>query len=68
MIRGGSPSSFDRVYCTRVGIAAVEFVRQKKFDSMVALQGNRLVSVKVEKALKPKLLNKEMRSLTHEPW
>lgn len=68
LIRGGSPSSFDRVYCTRIGIAAVEFVRQKKFDSMVALRGNRLVCVKVERALKPKRLNKEIRSLGHESW
>lgn len=43
--RGGSPTAFDRILATRYGIAAIDFVRQGKFDHMVALKGNKIVSV-----------------------
>jgi 6-phosphofructokinase 1 len=43
--RGGSPTAFDRILATRFGIAAVDFVNEKKFGHMVALQGNKIVSV-----------------------
>ncbi|MEM2104675.1 MAG: 6-phosphofructokinase [Candidatus Bathyarchaeia archaeon] len=43
--RGGSPTAFDRVLATRFGIAAIDHVHQDKFGCMVALQGNRIVSV-----------------------
>ena len=43
--RGGSPTAFDRVLATRYGIAAIDLVHQGKFGYMVALQGNKIVSV-----------------------
>ena len=43
--RGGSPTAFDRVLATRYGIAAIDLVHQGKFGHMVALQGNKIVSV-----------------------
>ena len=43
--RGGSPTAFDRVLATRYGIAAIDLVHQGKFGRMVALQGNKIVSV-----------------------
>jgi phosphofructokinase-like protein len=43
--RGGSPTAFDRVLATRYGIAAIDLVHEGKFGRMVALQGNRIVSV-----------------------
>jgi phosphofructokinase-like protein len=43
--RGGSPTVFDRVLATRSGIAAIDLVHKRKFGSMVALQGNRIVSI-----------------------
>jgi phosphofructokinase-like protein len=43
--RGGSPTAFDRVLATRFGIGAVDLIQKKKFGYMVALQGNKIVSV-----------------------
>ncbi|MBX5328951.1 MAG: ATP-dependent 6-phosphofructokinase [Candidatus Bathyarchaeota archaeon] len=43
--RGGSPTAFDRILATRFGIAAVDFVHEGKFGRMVAIQGNKIVSV-----------------------
>src|SRR3989338_6863444 len=41
--RGGSPTAFDRVLGTRFGVKAVELVINKKFGSMVALAGNKII-------------------------
>jgi len=43
--RGGSPTAFDRILATRYGIAAIDLVKKKKFGRMVALKGNKIVSV-----------------------
>lgn len=49
--RGGTPSAFDRVLGTRLGIKAVELAKEKDFGQMVALQGNKIVSVPLEDAV-----------------
>lgn len=43
--RGGSPAAFDRILATRFGVGAVDLVHQRKFGHMVALHGNKIVSV-----------------------
>lgn len=43
--RGGSPTAYDRVLATRYGIAAIDLVHEGLFGRMVALQGNKIVSV-----------------------
>ncbi|MGB9671980.1 MAG: 6-phosphofructokinase [Candidatus Bathyarchaeales archaeon] len=43
--RGGSPTAFDRILATRFGIAAIDLVHEGKFGYMVAIKGNRIVSV-----------------------
>lgn len=43
--RGGSPIAFDRVLASRYGIAAIDLVNEGLFGLMVALQGNKIVSV-----------------------
>jgi len=43
--RGGSPTAFDRILATRFGVAAIDLVHEGKFGCMVALHGNRIVSV-----------------------
>lgn len=43
--RGGSPNSFDRVYCTQLGAKAVELIYQGKFQEMVALINSNITSV-----------------------
>jgi len=43
--RGGSPTAFDRILATRFGIAAIDLVHEEKFGNMVAIKGNKIVSV-----------------------
>ncbi len=49
--RGGTPTAFDRILATRMGVAAVEAVHDRGFDTMVALQSGRIVRVPLEEAL-----------------
>ena len=50
--RGGSPTAFDRVLGTRLGVKAVELVKNKKFGRMVALQGIKIIDVPLKDAVK----------------
>lgn len=43
--RGGTPTAFDRVLCTRFGVAAVEAVVDGAFGQMVALRCDRIERV-----------------------
>jgi 6-phosphofructokinase 1 len=47
--RGGSPSAFDRMLATRMGVEAVEALLAGKTDVMVGLQGGEIVEVPLEK-------------------
>jgi len=49
--RGGSPSAFDRVLATRLGIRAAQCVYEKDFGKMVALHGTDVVPVPIDKAV-----------------
>jgi 6-phosphofructokinase 1 len=49
--RGGSPTAFDRVLGTRFGVEAINLIADKKFGYMVSLQGNKIESVLIEKAV-----------------
>jgi phosphofructokinase-like protein len=49
--RGGSPTAFDRILATRFGIGAIDLVHEGKFGSMVALQGNKVVSVPLKEVV-----------------
>ena len=46
--RGGSPTVFDRVLGTRLGVHAVELIKQGKFGRMVALQGDTITDIPLE--------------------
>ncbi len=45
--RGGTPTPNDRVLSTRYGVGAADLVGAGKFNLMVALQGNSIVSVPI---------------------
>jgi 6-phosphofructokinase 1 len=49
--RGGGPTSFDRLLCTRFGAKAVSLVAEHKFGSMVALQPPDIGCVKLTEAI-----------------
>ena len=50
--RGGTPTAFDRVLATRFGMAAIDAVHEGAFGQMVALQGDRIVLVPLEDAVR----------------
>lgn len=58
--RGGSPSCFDRVLASRLGVKAVELLLQNKKDVMVGLQSNEVVTVPLEKAIKGSGIDEEL--------
>jgi ATP-dependent phosphofructokinase / diphosphate-dependent phosphofructokinase len=43
--RGGSPIAFDRLLALQLGAAAVQFVHERRFGQMVALQGDDITGV-----------------------
>jgi 6-phosphofructokinase 1 len=49
--RGGSPSPFDRVLSTRLGVAAVNLVAQSKFGYMACLRCASIESTPIEQAV-----------------
>ncbi|MHB1414249.1 MAG: 6-phosphofructokinase [Chloroflexota bacterium] len=49
--RGGSPTVFDRVLATRVGVAAVDYVKEGRFGYMPALVGDKIVPVTLRDAV-----------------
>ncbi len=56
--RGGSPTAFDRMLATRLGVAAVDALMEGKSGVMVGLQGQKVVTTPLEKVLEaPRPLN-----------
>lgn len=49
--RGGSPSAYDRVLGTRLGVGAGRLVLEGKFGRMVALQGTQIIDVALADAV-----------------
>ena len=49
--RGGSPTPFDRILATRLGVHATDLVARGEFSRMVCLRGTRIESVPLEEAL-----------------
>jgi 6-phosphofructokinase 1 len=50
--RGGSPSVFDRVLASRLGVKAAEMVHEGKFGMMASIQNNKIVAVNLDDAVK----------------
>jgi 6-phosphofructokinase 1 len=48
VLRGGTPTAYDRVIATRFGIEAIDAVHEGDFGVMVALQGTSIVRVPIE--------------------
>jgi len=46
--RGGTPSAFDRLLATRLGVKAVEALCEGKHGVMVGLQGREIATVPLE--------------------
>ncbi|SHJ13971.1 6-phosphofructokinase [Arenibacter nanhaiticus] len=52
MQRGGSPSCFDRVLASRMGVRAVEALLEGKTNLMVGVQDNKITLTPISKAIK----------------
>ena len=70
MLRGGTPTAFDRVLATRFGIEAIDAVHEGDFGTMVALRGtddragpDRATASRELKTVDPKLLDVAERLL-----
>ena len=59
--RGGTPTAFDRVLATRYGVLAMELMAKGEVGKMVALRGNKVIAIDLDKdAVKPKTLDMEL--------
>ena len=52
--RGGSPTAFDRMLASRLGVRAVELLLDGKTDIMVGLQDGAIVGTPLEKVISRK--------------
>lgn len=52
MQRGGAPSCFDRVLASRLGVEAVEALRNEKKNIMIGLINDKIAHTSLEKAIK----------------
>lgn len=61
MQRGGSPSCWDRVLASRMGVKAVESLMEGDYNNMVGIQDTKIVLCPLEKAVKGKTdIDKEL--------
>ncbi len=51
MQRGGTPSCFDRVLASRLGVKAVEMIIENKTNLMIGLKNNTVITTDLEKAI-----------------
>jgi ATP-dependent phosphofructokinase / diphosphate-dependent phosphofructokinase len=49
--RGGAPTSFDRLLCTRFGAQAVQLIAEEKYGHMIAIRPPDTVAVKISDAI-----------------
>jgi ATP-dependent phosphofructokinase / diphosphate-dependent phosphofructokinase len=52
ILRGGTPTAFDRILATRFGLEAIDAVHEGDFSTMVAAQGNDVVRVPIDDAVR----------------
>jgi ATP-dependent phosphofructokinase / diphosphate-dependent phosphofructokinase len=52
LLRGGSPTPFDRVLATQLGTKVVEMIEEKAFGNMVGIRKNSLIKVPLKEVAK----------------
>ncbi|MBC7190275.1 6-phosphofructokinase [Candidatus Aerophobetes bacterium] len=52
LLRGGSPTAYDRVLATQLGAKAVEMIEKERFGEMVAVKEDKILSVSLEEVAK----------------
>lgn len=67
VVRGGAPFAYDRILATRLGVAAVQAVKDGKFGVMVCLRNNALTRVPMAEILgKMKRVDEETITLAKD--
>ena len=67
VVRGGPPSAYDRILATRLGVAAVDEIKNQTYGIMVCLRGNVMSHVQLTDILgKMKNLDAETISLLND--
>jgi 6-phosphofructokinase 1 len=67
IVRGGAPFAYDRILATRLGVAAVQAVKDGEFGVMVCLRNNVLVRVPLSDILgKMKAVDQETAALVRD--
>jgi 6-phosphofructokinase 1 len=67
VVRGGPPSSYDRILATRLAIAAVQAIKEGQFGVMVCVHGNQISKVPLGEMMgKMKKLDEETHSLARD--
>ena len=51
VLRGGTPSAYDRIIATRFGVEAIDAAHARDFGKMVALHGTDVVRIPIEEAV-----------------
>lgn len=65
--RGGTPSAFDRVMASRMGVAVIEALKEEQRNVMIGIANNQIVYVPFNKAIKMnKPIDKELISVLDE--
>lgn len=60
LLRGGSPTAFDRILATRFGVEAVKLVASKQFGQMVCMKDNKLDKIAIDEVgSKQKLITQD---------
>jgi 6-phosphofructokinase 1 len=66
VVRGGPPSAYDRILATKLGVAAVDAIKNREFGIMVCLRGNVLSKIPLRDILgKMKNLDEDTIRLTN---
>ena len=52
LLRGGTPTAFDRVLASRFGLAAIDAASERDFGTMVALRGTDIVRIPIDDAVR----------------
>jgi phosphofructokinase-like protein len=61
VLRGGTPTAFDRVLATRLGVEAIDAAHDRDFGKMVALRGSSIDRVPLEDAVsEPKTVSEDL--------
>ena len=49
--RGGKPTSFDRILASQLGMAAIESLKLKKYNTLVGLVNNSLINSPISEVI-----------------